>query len=170
MFCRMFDALSPPTRALTWVVGADLVQALLLLAFMCFQMHFYARGEAIPDGFFCHWLNPLVLAIVVFVWLSQPVIAWTTLKTLRNEAVPARKLRRIFFVCIAVAVLDYAWGVAITPGKIVNGSFCIMKAKSPGQLDGRSASSFPFLTAGQACQTPVAGFDKGRVGVPTHVY
>lgn len=121
MFVRMFDALSPPTRALTWVVGADIVQALLLLAFVCFQMHYYARGEAIPDGFFCHYFNPAILALVVFVWLSQPVIAWMTLKTLRNEAVPACKLRRVFYACIAVAVLDYVWGVGKTPGRIVNG-------------------------------------------------
>lgn len=172
MFIRLFDALSPPTKALAWVVGADEMLAILLLAFMCFQQHFYVREEQIPQGtWFCHYCNPLVLALVVFGWLGQPVIAWcvireemqtppytptppcprahrlqthplqkprrTTLKTLRNEAVPARKLRRIFYWCIAVALLDYVWGVAVTPGRIVNGTFCIMKANHPGQLDAR---------------------------------
>ncbi len=137
MFRRLFDALSPPTKALSWVVGVDVLQALLLLAFMCFQMYYYARREAMRDGFFCHYLNPAVLALVTFGWLGQPVIAWTTLKTLRNEPVPDRQLHRVLGACAAIAVVDYLWGVAVTPGKVVNGSFCIMKAKSPGALDAR---------------------------------
>lgn len=80
MFVRLFDALSPPTKALAWVVGADELLAILLLAFMCFQLHYYLRAEQIPQGtWFCHYCNPLVLALVVFGWLGQPVIAWYVL-------------------------------------------------------------------------------------------
>jgi hypothetical protein len=138
MFRRLFDALSPPTKALSWVVGVDVLTALLLLAFMCFQMYYYVRREPMRDGFFCHYLNPAVLALVTFGWLGQPAIAWTTLKTLRNEPVPDRQLHRVLCLCVGIAFIDYVWGVAVTPGKVVNGSFCIMKAKSPGALDART--------------------------------
>lgn len=33
--------------------------------------------EFIPQGgFFCHYVNPVVLSLIVFGWLGQPVIAW----------------------------------------------------------------------------------------------
>jgi len=139
MFVRLFDALSPPTKALTWVVGSNLVLALMILAFACFQMHYYALNQFIPQGgFFCHYFNPVVLSLVVFNWLGQPVIAWTTLKTLRNEEVSDRKLRRVYGWCIAVAFVVYVWGVALSPGVIVNGSFCVMIPKTPNAFEARS--------------------------------
>ena len=77
MFVRLFDALSPPTKALTWVVGGNFVLALFLLAFACFQQHFFLQRQYIPQGgAFCHYCNPVVLSLVVFNWLGQPVIAW----------------------------------------------------------------------------------------------
>lgn len=122
MFARLFDALSPPTKALTYVVGGNVVLALLLLAFACFQMYYYTREEFIPQGgAFCAYVNPVVLALIVFGWVGQPLIAWTTLKTLRNEEVPDQQLRRLFYGGIGVAVLDYIWGVIMSPGRIVNG-------------------------------------------------
>ena len=139
MFVRLFDALSPPTKALTWVVGSNLVLALFLVAFACIQMHYYALKQYTPQGgFFCHYFNPVVLSLVVFNWLGQPVIAWTTLKTLRNEEVTERKLRRVYGWCMAVAFVVYVWGVALSPGVIVNGSFCVMIPKETDAFEARS--------------------------------
>jgi hypothetical protein len=42
MFVRLFDALSPPTKALSWVVGGNFVLAFFVVAFASMQMHYYA--------------------------------------------------------------------------------------------------------------------------------
>ena len=77
MFLRLFDALSPPTKALTWVVGGNFMLAALIASFACYQQYFFTIGRYIPQGgAFCHYVNPVVLSLVVFNWLGQPVIAW----------------------------------------------------------------------------------------------
>lgn len=55
---------------------------------------------------------------------------------------PDHKLRRIFFGCVGVATLTYLWGVTLSPGVIVNGSFCVMVPKSPDAVDARSFANF----------------------------
>ena len=55
---------------------------------------------------------------------------------------PDHALRRIYLGCIAVAFSNYLWGVTLSPGVIVNGSFCVMIPKTPDAIDARSMANF----------------------------
>ena len=61
-----------------------------------------------------------------------------TLKTLRNEEVSDGRLRHLYFLLLAVAFVVYMWGVTLSPGVIVNGSYCVMVPKAPDYFDARS--------------------------------
>lgn len=52
------------------------------------------------------------------------------------------RLRRLYSGCIAFAFVVYVWGVTLSPGRIVNGSFCVMVPRTPDAFDGRSFGAF----------------------------
>ena len=108
-----------------YVFCVDIMDFAILFAMAVISLYYQMRAEFIPpNDFTCHYIWTFASAGLLFVYLAQPVIAWTTLKTLQNKNVTDRQLRRIFFVCFVVVFILYFGSLLTNPGTVIEGRFC----------------------------------------------
>lgn len=120
IFVRIYRVLSPPTKALLYVFCADILDFGVIFAMAVVSLYYQMRAEFIPpDDFTCHFIWPFGSSGLLFVSIGQPVIAWTTLKTLQKG-----QLRRIFFGCFVVVIILYFLSLLSNPGTVIRGRFC----------------------------------------------
>lgn len=121
MFVRLYDALSPPSKTLVGVVAANLVLAGCSLLFTFEKIYFLVRGDGyVPTSErLCRYINPISRAAMVFMWMGQPVMAWVTLQTIRNEYVPPAKLRRWTWTSLALSLYFLVMAEVFSQGACV---------------------------------------------------
>jgi len=125
MFVRLYPALSPPTKTMLWVMVSNLTLAGLYLLFSGVKLFYMTRGSLVPPREpFCRYLHPLARACMVYMWCGQPTMAWVTLKTIRNQAVPPARLKALMWASAAVALAVLGLSEAYMQGNIIWGSFC----------------------------------------------
>lgn len=120
MFIRLYHALSAPTKTMVWVLGANLILAALYCLFSAIKLAYMSHGRYVPQGEpACHYLHPLARTCQVLTWLGQPIMAWQTLRTIRNQPVPARRLRAATWGSVGISVVFFALSETYMPGSVM---------------------------------------------------
>lgn len=99
--------------------------AALYLLFTFEKLYYLVNGDGyVPyDETFCRWASPVGRAALVYMWCGQPIIAWVTLKTIRNEYVAPATIKRRFWLSsgltlyFLVMALIYSQGRSAIPGR-----------------------------------------------------
>lgn len=122
MFLRLYKALSPPTKTMMWVIAANVVLAGLYLLFSGIKLYYLTRGTLVPLGEpTCHYLHPLARSCQLLSWLGQPIMAWVTYKTIRNQPVPSGRLKVLTGGAVGVAVVFLVLSEVYMPGNVIWG-------------------------------------------------